>query len=96
MPEKRRRFDREFRGGAVRIVRERCKPIAQVASDLGINPGILGNWVQQDRVERGEGEGLSSEERAELAQLRMDNAELRREREVRKRCVVGWVREATR
>jgi transposase len=43
MPEKRRRFDREFREGAVRIVRETNKPIAQVAADLGINPGTLGN-----------------------------------------------------
>jgi transposase len=34
MPEKRRWFDREFREGAVRIIRETNKPIAQVADDL--------------------------------------------------------------
>jgi transposase len=39
MPEKRRKFDREFREGAVRIVRETTKPIAQVAADLGIHAG---------------------------------------------------------
>lgn len=97
MAEKRRKFDREFREGAVRIVRETGKPIAQVARDLGINAGTLGNWVDTDREARGAGDGrLSESEHAELLRLRKENAELAMERDVLKRSVVLWVKEATK
>jgi transposase len=56
MAMQRRNFDREFREGAVRIVRETGKPIAQVARELGLHGGKLGRWVKLDRQAR-EGEG---------------------------------------
>jgi len=96
MPEKRKKYDREFREGAVRIVDETGKPIAQVARDLGVNEGTLGNWVQRAREAR-EGRGeLSKDDYEELKRLRAENAELRMERDVLKRSVVLWVKEATK
>jgi transposase-like protein len=96
MPETRRRFDPDFKEGAVRIVRETGKPIAEVARDLGIHDGTLGNWVAKDRASRGDGEALSDNERARLKELEREVAELRMERDVLKRSVVLWVKEATR
>src|SRR3989337_2794381 len=69
MAETRRKFDAEFKEGAVRIVRETGKPIAQVARDRGIHGGTLGNWVAKDRAERGEKETLTGDERARLQDL---------------------------
>ncbi|MGI5149387.1 transposase [Plantactinospora sp. CA-294935] len=79
----RRQFDPEFRAGAVRIVRETGKSIAQVARDLGINSGTLANWVKRDGETRGEAAAgqLAEDERAELARLRRENAGLAMERD---------------
>ena len=96
MSEIRRRYDSEFKSGAVRIVLETGKPIAQVARDLGLHPGTLGNWVKQQRVSQ-EGNGpLGEDSLAELGRLRKEVAELRMGRDVLKRSVVLWVKEATR
>jgi transposase len=96
MPETRKKYDREFREGAVRIVEETGKPIAQVARDLGVNEGTLGNWVARAREAREGTEGLSTGDIEELKRLRAENAELRMERDVLKRSVVLWVKEATK
>jgi transposase len=95
MAETRRRFEQDFRDGAVRLVRETGKPIAQVARELGIHDGTLANWVNLDRRRReGAGGGLSEDERAELARLRRENAELRMRCDVLKRSMALWVEDA--
>jgi transposase len=91
MAESRRKFDQDFKEGAVRLVRETGRPVAQVAKDLGINEGTLGNWVNADRRRRGDGTELGEDERAELTRLRKENAELAMERDVLKRSVALWV-----
>lgn len=96
MPEERKKYDREFREGAVRIVEETGKSVAQVARDMGINEGTLGNWVAKARVEKDGTDGLSKDDADELKRLRAENAELRMERVIFKRSVVGWVKEATK
>ena len=97
MSETRRKFEQDFKEGAVRLVRETGKPIAQVARDLGIRDGTLGNWVNAERRRRGEGNGgLGEDERAELVRLRRENAELRMRCDVLKRSAALWVEDAMR
>ena len=74
---------------------ETGKPIAQVARELGINEGTLGNWCARERRRRDDGNAtLSETERAELERLRKENVELRMQRDVLKRSVALWVNEA--
>ncbi|WP_246144640.1 transposase [Actinacidiphila oryziradicis] len=69
MAEKRRKFDAEFREGAVRIVAETGKSIALVAKDLGINDTTPASWVS--RARRAGGDGTLAEcEREELCGCR--------------------------
>ena len=88
----RRKFSDEFKRDAVEIVRSSGKPIRQVAKELGIYDSTLGNWVRQDGINRGEREGLTSDERERF--LERENARLRMERELLKRAVAFWVRES--
>src|SRR6058998_2654107 len=95
MGETRRKFDKEFREGGVQLVRDTDKSLAQVARYLGINEGTLGNWINADKRRRGDGTGaLDEDERAEQARLRKANAELAMERDVLKRSVALWVKDA--
>ena len=62
--------------------------------ELGVNSGTLANWVARDRRAHGGDGRLSEDERAELARLRRENAELAMERDVLKRSVALWVKDA--
>jgi transposase len=92
-PRSRRQFTAEFKRDAVDLVRTTGRPIAEIARELGIYDSTLGNWVRQDRIDRGERVGLSSDEEARLRALERENAKLRMERDLLKRTVAFWVTE---
>jgi transposase len=94
-PRNRRQFTAEFKRDAVELVRTSDRPIAEIARELGICDSTLGNWVRQDRIDRGEAEGLSSDQRARLRQLEAENTRLRMERDLLKRTVAFWVKETS-
>ena len=95
--QQRRKFTPEFRDEAVRLVLDTGRPVAEVARDIGVVEGTLGNWVNLWRTAHaGEEPGLSVSERAELAQLRRDNQTLRMEREFLKKAAAFFATEQNR
>ncbi len=78
----RRKFSPQYRDEAVKMVVETTRPIAQVARELGLVEGTLGNWVNLYRKEHaGDEPALSVNERARLRELEAENRELKMERE---------------
>jgi transposase-like protein len=94
MSRKYRKFSPEFRDEAVRLVIESSRPIAQVARELGLNEGTLGNWVTQYRAEHAEDEPpLSVSERVRLQETERQLRELRMENEFLKKAAAYFARD---
>ncbi len=85
----RRAFTDEFRAGAVRLVLDEGKTVAQVARDLDLTTSALRVWVDRARADRSKGKtGLTTAEREELAKLRKQVRELTMERDILKEAAV--------
>ena len=80
MARQKRKFSKEFKREAVRLLRDSGKSITQVARELGIGSGLLTQWKQL--VEAEEKTGVTPDELEELKQLRKENARLRMEVEI--------------
>jgi transposase len=85
----------EFRRRAIELARERAKPIAKIASDIGISESCLRNWLHQADVDEGRSEGLTTEERVELVRLRRENRVLRMEKEILGKAAAFFAGEST-
>lgn len=94
MPRTRPPFPSEFRREAVKLMRESDKPLSQLAKDLGVSEQTLRTWRKQSQVDRGELEGLTSEQLEELRRLRRENRTLQMEREVLKKAAAFFARES--
>jgi len=84
----------EFRAEAVRLARSSGRPLSEIARDLGCSLESLRHWVKQTRIDVGEVEGLTSDEREELRRLRRENRILREEREILKKAAAFFARES--
>ena len=93
MPEQRRRFSPQFKAEAVQMVIETGKPVAEVARDLGIHDGTLGNWVNAYRRAHPEPDApLSPVERVRVTELEDEVRRLRLENEFLKKAAAFFAR----
>ncbi len=83
----------EFRQRAVELARLREKPVAQIAEDIGISDSCLRGWMRQADIDDGRRNGLSRDDRDELAELRRELRVTKMENEILKRAAAYFARE---
>ena len=86
----------EFKAEAVRLFRTSGQTLRATAEHLGVSVEALRAWVKQAEVDGGERDGLTTEEREELRQLRRENHVLRMERDILKKAAAYFAREQER
>ena len=93
-PDVRRKFEKEFKQRAVRLVLG-GRPAKAVAQELGINSSMLHRWKReylQDRDGSFPGKGHLSDADEEMRRLKKENAELKEERDILKKAVAFFAK----
>ena len=83
----RRKFTREFKLEAVRLIKDRGVSYAQASQDLNVHPSQLRDWVKkfsEDPQHAFPGHGQMKPEQLEIAQLKREVAKLKAERDILK------------
>jgi transposase len=95
---RRRRFTREFKVEAVKLVRERGVSVVQAGRDLDVHENVLRKWVREfssDPVQAFPGQGQLKPEQQEIERLRREVNKLKAERDILKKATAFFVKEAT-
>jgi transposase len=91
----RRKYSAEYKQEAVGVAKSGTKPISQVAHELGINVGVLSRWCREMEVDGGtafRGQGKPRDE--ELASLKRELVQVRKERDFLKEAAAFFARES--
>lgn len=89
----RRGYPSEFKAEAVELYRSSDKSIRDIANDLGISPESLRRWIAQHDVDAGKRNGLTTEERHELGELRRKLRRVTMERDILKKGLAFFAAE---
>lgn len=86
-------FPLEFRRDVVAVARKGEAPLAQIAKDFGISESCLHRWLKLADVDDGIRPGVTSQESAELRELKKRNRVLEQENEILRRAAAYFARE---
>ena len=93
MPRSRPPYAAEFRHQILELVRGGRSP-DEIAKDFEPTAQTIRNWMKQADLDSGQRlDGLTSDEKAELARLQKDNKRLRQEREILKKAAAWFAQE---
>jgi transposase len=95
---RRRKFSREFKIEAVKLVKQRGVSAAQVARDLDVHENVLRKWIKEfgsDAAQAFPGQGQMKPEQQEIERLRREVNKLRAERDILKKAAAFFAKEAT-
>ncbi len=93
----RRKFSREFKIEAVRLIKERGVAVAQASRDLDVHGNVLRKWARDLATDPGQafpGQGRMKPEQLEIDRLRREVVKLRAERDILKKAAAFFAREA--
>jgi transposase len=90
----RRRFSREFKVSAVKLVQEQGYTIVEAAKSLGVDANSLRGWLKKFSSEAGGPANSQTALRAELRRLREENKRLLMEREILKKATAFFAKQA--
>jgi transposase len=93
----RRKFTREFKLEAVKLITERGVAYVQASRDLGVHQTVLRNWVRafaEDPAQAFPGHGQMKPEQAEIARLRREVTKLKAERDILKKAAAYFAKES--
>ena len=94
----RRKFSREFKVEAVKLVRERGVSVAPAGRDVDVHENVLRKWVKefgQDPTQSFPGHGQMKPEQQEIERLRREVTRLKAERDILKKAAAFFAKEAT-
>lgn len=97
MGKLRKKYTREFKIEAVRLLTESNMTVAKASRDLGINPNVLARWKKEftnNNSQAFPGSGHLKPEEEELRRLRRENALLRQERDILKKAAAFFAKES--